>query len=154
MPIKCFEFKMLYSSWMASGTWSAFLVLPWSSPKRLSTYLSSSVDNLCSVVLSLKPDHFTKGVLDGRVVAFDKVAIDELDREGGFAYCCQGLTGQQWAWSNLRFMDWRSSSVCTLEAWSQKNKTSSRCWIKRVSLFSFLLVHFRCVCFFFFFFFH
>lgn len=54
------------------------------------TYLSSGIDNLRGVVLAPKPDHFTKGVLDGRVVALDKVAVDELDREGGFA-CCQGL---------------------------------------------------------------
>lgn len=53
--------------------------------RSLVAYLSSRIDNLGSVVLSLKPDHFAKGVLDGRVVALDEVAIDELYSEGGFA---------------------------------------------------------------------
>lgn len=50
-------------------------------PINDSTYLSCSVDNLCGIVLPLVPNQFAKRILDGRVVALDKVAVDELDRE-------------------------------------------------------------------------
>lgn len=43
--------------------------------------LSGRIDNLSQVVLSLKPDILAEGVLDGRVVAVDKVAVHKPDRE-------------------------------------------------------------------------
>jgi len=49
------------------------------------TYLASSVDDLSRVVLTLEPDHLAEGVFDGGVVAFDKVAVDELYGQGALA---------------------------------------------------------------------
>lgn len=50
-----------------------------------SSYLTSSVDDLGSIILSLIFDNLAERVFDGGVVAFDKVAVDELDCYGGFA---------------------------------------------------------------------
>lgn len=50
------------------------------------TDLASGVHNLGAELLVLELDVLAKRVLNGRVVAFDKVAIDELDCERGFAY--------------------------------------------------------------------
>ena len=44
-------------------------------------YLSSCIDNLRREVLLLVSDNFAKRVLDGRVVALDEVAVNELDRQ-------------------------------------------------------------------------
>jgi hypothetical protein len=48
-------------------------------------YLSSGIYDLGGIVLTLDPDHLAEGVLDGGVVALDKVAIDELYGKRGFA---------------------------------------------------------------------
>lgn len=49
------------------------------------SYLSSGIDNLSRIVLPLVANLLTKGVLDSRVVALDKVAVYVADGEGGFA---------------------------------------------------------------------
>lgn len=47
--------------------------------------LSSRVDNLGRKVLALVPDSLTKCILNGWVVAVDKMSINKLHRERGFA---------------------------------------------------------------------
>jgi hypothetical protein len=44
------------------------------------TYLSCSVNDLGREVLVLPLDHLAESVFDGRVVAIDKVTVDELHR--------------------------------------------------------------------------
>ena len=53
--------------------------------KQNLTYLASSIDNLSSKVLVLPLDHLAECVLDSRIVAVDKVAVDELHRHTGLA---------------------------------------------------------------------
>lgn len=60
------------------------LVSSLSSSARLA-YLAGSVDDLGRVVLALDRNLFAEGVFNGRIVAFDKVAIDKLHCERGFA---------------------------------------------------------------------
>ena len=50
------------------------------------THLACRIDYLRREVFPSVRDDFGKGVFDGGVVALDKVAIDILDRERGFAY--------------------------------------------------------------------
>ncbi len=50
--------------------------------------LAGRVDDLGRVLLALVSDLLAEGVLDGRVVALDEVAVDVADCEGGFA--CKG----------------------------------------------------------------
>jgi hypothetical protein len=47
--------------------------------------LAGRVDNLGRKLLPLVADLLAEGVLDGRVVALDKVPVDVADGEGGFA---------------------------------------------------------------------
>ena len=47
--------------------------------------LAGRVDDFRRIVLPLVPDLFAEGVLDGRVVALDKVPVDVAHGEGGFA---------------------------------------------------------------------
>lgn len=54
-------------------------------------YLAGGIDDLGGVVLVLIPDDFAEGVLDGGVVALDKVAVDELHRQARFAYAVRGV---------------------------------------------------------------
>jgi hypothetical protein len=49
--------------------------------KKSSKYLTSRIYNLGCKVLVLVPDHLAECVLNGRVVAVDKVAINELHRQ-------------------------------------------------------------------------
>jgi len=53
--------------------------------------LPGRVDDLGRVLLALVADLLAEGVLNGRVVALDEVAVDVADREGGFA--CAGRGG-------------------------------------------------------------
>ena len=46
------------------------------------TYLPCRVDYLSSVVLAFVFDYFTERILDRGVVAFDEVAVHELDSKG------------------------------------------------------------------------
>jgi hypothetical protein len=48
--------------------------------------LAGGVDHLDGEVVVAVADDFAKGVFDGRVVRVDKVAVDVLDCEGGFAW--------------------------------------------------------------------
>jgi hypothetical protein len=48
--------------------------------------LAGRVDNLGRKLLPLVADLLAEGVLDGRVVALDKVPVDVADGEGGFAW--------------------------------------------------------------------
>lgn len=47
--------------------------------------LASRIDDLGSIVLTLDPNYLAESVFDGRIVAFDKVAVNILDGERGFA---------------------------------------------------------------------
>lgn len=49
--------------------------------------LAGSVDDFRREVLSLEANRLAEGVFNGRVVALNEVAVDKLDRQGGFA--CQ-----------------------------------------------------------------
>ncbi len=44
-------------------------------------YLARSINDLGRKVLPLVANNFAKGVLNGGIVALDKVAVDELDRQ-------------------------------------------------------------------------
>ena len=48
-------------------------------------YLSGGVNDFRGKVLALVLDHTAKGILDCRIVALDKMAIDKLDSERRFA---------------------------------------------------------------------
>jgi hypothetical protein len=60
--------------------------------KKSSKYLTSRVYNLGCKVLVLVADHLAEGVLNGRVVAVDKVAIDKLHCQTRLA-CIVGQSG-------------------------------------------------------------
>jgi hypothetical protein len=60
--------------------------------KKSSKYLTGRVYNLGRKLLVLVPDHLAEGVLNGRVVAVDKVAVDELHRQTRLA-CIVGQSG-------------------------------------------------------------
>ena len=68
---------MLYSSWRRQPR-------PLMTPRAAD--LPRRVDDLRGKVLALPFDDAAEGVLDGRVVALDKVPVDELHRQGGFAW--------------------------------------------------------------------
>ena len=51
----------------------------------LKTYLSSSVDDFCRILLGLVLDGLAERILNGRIVALDEMSVDELDGERGFA---------------------------------------------------------------------
>jgi hypothetical protein len=72
--MKCFEFKMLYSSCKVLSHSLAI-----TSHKVI--YLSRSIDNLSRIVLAVVFDNSAEGVLNGRVIAFDEVMLDKADRE-------------------------------------------------------------------------
>ena len=55
--------------------------------KRTSTHLACRIHDLRRELFSLEMNLFGKGVFNGRVVTFNKVSLDELDRERGFPYC-------------------------------------------------------------------
>lgn len=55
--------------------------------------LAGGVDHLDGEVVVAVADHFAEGVFDGRVVRVDKVAVDVLDCEGGFAWRVDVLEG-------------------------------------------------------------
>ena len=48
--------------------------------------LARGIDNLEGVVLVSNLDLFTKGILDGGIVALDKMVIDISNGERGFAW--------------------------------------------------------------------
>ena len=88
--MKCLEFKILYSSCPTPSVCQ--IDHHWRRPPREfepscpSTYLARRIDYFRSVVLSFVFDYLTESVLDCRVVTLDKVAVNELDSKGGFAY--------------------------------------------------------------------
>jgi len=55
-------------------------------PSLQSSYLTSGVNNLSSIILPLVFHNLAERVFDGGVVAFDEMTVDELDSEGGLAY--------------------------------------------------------------------
>lgn len=54
-------------------------------------YLTSSIDNLSGEVLALESNHLAEGVLNGRVVALDEVAVNKLDRKRGFTCVARSI---------------------------------------------------------------
>lgn len=50
------------------------------------TYLTSGINNLGGIFLTLVLDDFAEGVFNGRVIALNEVAINELDSKRRFAY--------------------------------------------------------------------
>jgi hypothetical protein len=90
IPMKCFEFRMEYSSYptlqsalhfetQIAGPCDRALL------GKFSTHLPSSIDDLSGVVLALVLDDFAEGILDGGVVAFYEMTVHELHRERGFS---------------------------------------------------------------------
>ncbi len=78
MPIKCFEFRMLYSSYSAvrwivqsNGTTHYVVVL-------YVTHLTSSIYDLRGKLLALELDDFAECVFNGGIIALDEVAVNEL----------------------------------------------------------------------------
>jgi hypothetical protein len=55
--------------------------------KKSSKYLARRIDNFRCKVLVLIPDHLTEGVLNCRIIAVDKVAIDKLHCQTRLACC-------------------------------------------------------------------
>ena len=51
--------------------------------------LTRGINDLDGEVMVAVADHLAEGIFDGRVVRVDKVAVDVLDCEGGFAWACQ-----------------------------------------------------------------
>ena len=60
-------------------------LVPGSCPRFLSTNLALCVDDFSQESLTLQLNLLAKGVLDGRVVGLNEVALDVSDSEGGFA---------------------------------------------------------------------
>lgn len=56
-------------------------------------YLSGGIDDLGRKLLVLVADHLAEGVLDGRIVALDKVAVHELHRQTRLA-CARRQLGR------------------------------------------------------------
>jgi hypothetical protein len=79
--------------------------------KKYAKYLTSRIDNLRRKVLVLIPDHLAECVLNGRIVAVDKVAIDKLHRQTRFA-CAVG----QSATSHMLTVDDASCNMHELAA--------------------------------------
>lgn len=59
-------------------------------------YLAGGVDDLGGIFLGLVANDLAEGVLDGGVVALDKVAVDKLHRQAGFAW---GAAVSRAAWA-------------------------------------------------------
>lgn len=64
--------------------------------------LPRGVDDLDGEVRVTVADQLAEGVLDGGVVGVDEVAVDVLDREGGFAWRGKGR------WVNIVSVAWWS----------------------------------------------
>lgn len=76
MPIKCFEFKILYSSCRPGVNKSG--ISRW---QRERSYLPSSIYDLSRVVLSVVLDNPAECILNCGVIAFNEVMLNEADRE-------------------------------------------------------------------------
>lgn len=84
--MKCLEFKMLYSSYCKMS-------LSRSSPPRILSYLTSSIDDFRCELLSIVFDDPTEGVFDRRVITLYKMMLDKTNRAGGFA--CESYQQQE-----------------------------------------------------------
>jgi hypothetical protein len=73
--MKCFEFKILYSSYCGKGQPVMFV------SQGTDAYLSSSVYDLSCVVLPIVLDNPAEGVLNCGVVAFHEMMLDKADGE-------------------------------------------------------------------------
>jgi hypothetical protein len=80
MPIKCFEFKILYSSYGEKRQPVRSI------SQEANTYLSSSIYDLRGIVLTIVFDDPAESILDCGVVAFHKMMFDKTDSERGFAW--------------------------------------------------------------------
>lgn len=76
--MKCFEFKMLYSS--CHGKEKNVSQMGLHSVTEV-PYLSRGIHNLRCVVLAVVLDNPAEGILDRGVVAFHKMLLDEADSE-------------------------------------------------------------------------
>ena len=102
IPIKCFELSILYSS--CSPEWRDKLETGRSALQQAAlenrnkegtlnrvtviaglAYLARCIDYLRSKILSAMFDDLGESILNGWIVAVDKVSLDELHRERGFA---------------------------------------------------------------------
>src|SRR6478752_4723666 len=110
MPMKCFELRMLYSSWSIavssslSGCTEHFLkwtVQPMcmgdygvqTRGDARAAYLAGGIDDLGGIFLVLVADDLAERVLDGGIVALDEVAVDELHRQARFAWAVRRVPG-------------------------------------------------------------
>lgn len=78
---------MLYSSYVPQSrrSWSASSACMRGVKAVGETHLASGIDDLRGELLAFVLDDLAEGVFNCRVVALDKVAVDELDRKRGLA---------------------------------------------------------------------
>jgi hypothetical protein len=81
--MKCFEFKILYSSCYERRERSQQVACPRSFEEV--SYLSCGVHNLSGIVLAVVLDNPAEGILDCGVVALHEMLFNEADRERGLA---------------------------------------------------------------------
>lgn len=78
--MKCFEFKILYSSCFGAVSYAK------APRRRRDAYLSSSIYNLSGVVLAIVFDNSTESILNCGVVALHEMMLDKADCERRFAW--------------------------------------------------------------------
>jgi hypothetical protein len=83
MPMKCFEFKILYSS--CHGRRESSQQVACAGSFREVSYLSCGVHDLSGIVLAVVLDNPAEGVLDCGVVALHEMLFDKANRERRFA---------------------------------------------------------------------
>jgi hypothetical protein len=79
MPMKCFEFKILYSSCHERKESSQQVACP--DGFKGASYLSCGVHDLGCIVLAVVLDNPAEGILDCGVVALHEMLFDKADRE-------------------------------------------------------------------------
>lgn len=83
MPMKCLELRILYSSCVEAtpgvSEWCGMEIL--GNLADCPTYLAGSVNNLRGIVSISVFNDPTESILNGRIVAFDKVPVDKLNGE-------------------------------------------------------------------------
>lgn len=103
MPIKCFEFKILYSSCRPGVSEKGDPSLEAKGP-----YLPSGIYDLGRVVLPIVLDDPAEGILNCRVIAFNEVMLNEANRERRFAYIAQNFNirqpAEQWNTVKVRLL--------------------------------------------------
>jgi hypothetical protein len=79
MPMKCFELRMLYSSYIAIRRVEELHRSTIYEILLFSAYLACGVDNFRGIFLALEFNDFAEGVFNSGIITFYKVPINELD---------------------------------------------------------------------------